>query len=226
MSSSYGVDYFGAISGTREDLEKIPAIMQKIAAANEPGLFELDTLSKWYKEDTKAIAVGAEKALSSNGPYAFAFTAEEDDSSHEVMDDIMKTLDEKLPGLVIFLDAMFDHRDRITLIFPPGQSILKLSYMAWYSSRSDWNDRPFQNCEALTCLRIPRTDVWGTPRKWTIDPHQFKGCINLTDIVLPDTVMKIAKTAFKDCKNLTIHAPVGSYAETYAKEREIPFQVL
>ena len=51
----------------------------------------------------------------------------------------------------------------------------------------------------------------------------FAGCVFMTDICLPDTVTVIATDAFKDCHKLSIHAPVGSYAETYAKENNIPF---
>jgi hypothetical protein len=51
----------------------------------------------------------------------------------------------------------------------------------------------------------------------------FSGCTGLASIALPKRVTEIGIDAFKDCTNLIIHAPAGSYAETYAKENNIPF---
>lgn len=51
----------------------------------------------------------------------------------------------------------------------------------------------------------------------------FAGCVFVTDICLPGSVTEIGAEAFRDCHKLTIHAPAGSYAETYAKEHNIPF---
>ena len=56
-----------------------------------------------------------------------------------------------------------------------------------------------------------------------IESGAFKGCVYLTDAVLPVSIDRIAETAFEDCHKLTIHAPAGSYAEQYAKEHNIPF---
>lgn len=53
-----------------------------------------------------------------------------------------------------------------------------------------------------------------------------------TDIYIPNSVTKIYKDTFRGeysdprdykIRNVTIHAPAGSYAETYAKEHNIPF---
>ena len=78
----------------------------------------------------------------------------------------------------------------------------------------------------------------------TIGPFSFDSCTNLKEFIIPDGVECIDR-AFYDCTNLeqiripgsvksiifpfercpklTIHAPVGSYAEQYAKENNIPF---
>ena len=52
----------------------------------------------------------------------------------------------------------------------------------------------------------------------------FANCAELTEITIPASVTEIGQGAFEGCKNLTIHAPGGSYAETYAKEQKIPFR--
>lgn len=56
-----------------------------------------------------------------------------------------------------------------------------------------------------------------------IGANAFAGCVFMTDICLPTSVTEIAADAFKDCHKLTIHAPADCYAETYAKENNIPF---
>lgn len=56
-----------------------------------------------------------------------------------------------------------------------------------------------------------------------IGVNAFAGCVFMTDICLPASILEIGADAFKDCHKLTIHAPAGSYAETYAKENNIPF---
>lgn len=57
----------------------------------------------------------------------------------------------------------------------------------------------------------------------SIGEWAFSGCTNLTSIVLPEGVTSIHGVAFSGCIKLTIHAPAGSYAETYAKKNNIPF---
>ena len=44
------------------------------------------------------------------------------------------------------------------------------------------------------------------------------------EVAIPAGVTRIEDGAFDDCPNLTIHAPAGSYAETYAKENNIRFE--
>ena len=57
----------------------------------------------------------------------------------------------------------------------------------------------------------------------TIGASAFERHSEITDITIPASVTTIAWFAFDGCTNMTIHAPVGSYAETYAKENNIPF---
>lgn len=45
------------------------------------------------------------------------------------------------------------------------------------------------------------------------------------EISIPDTVKEIGQFAFRGCKKIKLRVHAGSYAETYAKENNIPFVV-
>ena len=51
----------------------------------------------------------------------------------------------------------------------------------------------------------------------------FAGCSGLASIRISESVASIQSTTFYGCSKLTIYAPTGCYAETYAKENNIPF---
>jgi len=59
-----------------------------------------------------------------------------------------------------------------------------------------------------------------------IGKFAFWFCRNLKRITIPESVTSIGEKAFIFCEKLTIHAPEGSYAQTYAKEQKIPFQAI
>ena len=46
---------------------------------------------------------------------------------------------------------------------------------------------------------------------------------DIKDLKLHAEVLSISEAAFVGCVGLTLHAPAGSYAESYAKEHNIPF---
>ncbi|MBQ3163842.1 MAG: leucine-rich repeat domain-containing protein [Lachnospiraceae bacterium] len=52
----------------------------------------------------------------------------------------------------------------------------------------------------------------------------FKYCIALEKVTIPSSVTEIEPNAFKGCKQVTIIAEAGSYAETFANEKGIPVQ--
>jgi hypothetical protein len=54
----------------------------------------------------------------------------------------------------------------------------------------------------------------------------FSNCSKLKKVVIPDNVTDISLLAFKNCSDFTILGNLGSYAETYAKENNIPFLAL
>jgi hypothetical protein len=54
----------------------------------------------------------------------------------------------------------------------------------------------------------------------------FSNCSKLKKVIIPDNVTDISPLAFKNCSDFTILGNLGSYAETYAKENNIPFLAL
>ena len=64
------------------------------------------------------------------------------------------------------------------------------------------------------------------PGVTTIEYGAFEACTSLESVYIPDTVTEISINAFTNSKDkLTIYAPAGSYAQSYAEEWEIPFKV-
>ena len=58
----------------------------------------------------------------------------------------------------------------------------------------------------------------------SIGDYAFYKCANLHDITIPDSVTNIATDAFKDCNLLnTVYGTTGSYAETWAKTKGCKF---
>ena len=77
-------------------------------------------------------------------------------------------------------------------------------------------EHAFLGCEKLKNITIPNSVT-------NIGYFAFYECKSLKNIFIPSSVTNIGDYAFDRCRKLTIHAPAGSYAETYAKENNIPF---
>ena len=73
----------------------------------------------------------------------------------------------------------------------------------------------FANCTSLTSINIPNSVT-------TIVYQAFSYCSALTSINIPNSVTSIDNFVFSGCTDLTIYCEQGSYAETYAKENNIP----
>ena len=54
----------------------------------------------------------------------------------------------------------------------------------------------------------------------------FVDCSSLTSIVIPESVVEIENTAFRDAQSVTVVAPKGSFAEEFAKKRKMKFKPL
>ncbi|MBR6983646.1 MAG: leucine-rich repeat protein [Ruminococcus sp.] len=76
--------------------------------------------------------------------------------------------------------------------------------------------RAFSYCTELTSITIPESVT-------SIGGGAFWNCAGLTSITIPEGVTSIGVLAFDGCSELTISGYTGSYAETYAKNNNIPF---
>ena len=77
----------------------------------------------------------------------------------------------------------------------------------------------FRNCRKLESIVFP--DGMEHIGYWS-----FYACRELKKAIIPASVTEIERGAFEICPLLTIHAPMDSYAEKYAKENGIPFQII
>lgn len=78
-------------------------------------------------------------------------------------------------------------------------------------------ENAFRNCIGLTSITIPESVT-------LIGENAFYGCTGLTSITIPESVTAIGENVFFGCTNLKmIYGLKDSYAETYAKDNNIPF---
>ncbi|MGN0469407.1 MAG: sigma-70 family RNA polymerase sigma factor [Acutalibacteraceae bacterium] len=77
--------------------------------------------------------------------------------------------------------------------------------------------KAFDNHENLTTLVIPDTV--------NIIQPICNNCPKLSEVIIPESVNKIADGTFTNCPNLTLKVKAGSYAEQYAKQNNIPYTI-
>lgn len=83
------------------------------------------------------------------------------------------------------------------------------------NSVTSMGDYVFTACSGLTSINIPNGVT-------SIGKEAFNSCSGLKSINLPNSVTSIGESAFSSCTNLKIYCEQGSYAETFAKENNIP----
>ncbi len=99
----------------------------------------------------------------------------------------------------------FDCTSLENVELPPGIKIIE-SFM-------------FCGCENLKNINLPNNVS-------EISQGAFEGCMKLTNISIPKTVEKILTNAFRGCITLTISCESGSYAHQYARENDIPVDII
>ena len=93
-----------------------------------------------------------------------------------------------------------------------------LSQVTLGSGLTEIPEYAFYECPALQSVSIPY-------RVTTISEYAFANCTNLTEIMIPQSVTNIATTAFSYPQKMTIYGVSGSYAETFANDHNIKFEV-
>ena len=106
-------------------------------------------------------------------------------------------------GVTMICDSAFRECKKLeTIIIPEGVTHLC--------------DFAFAECQSLEHVIISEETA-------RIGMWVFSRCSNLKSIRIPESVTSIGENAFYNCRNLSIHGAAGSFAETYAKENNIPF---
>ena len=95
---------------------------------------------------------------------------------------------------------------------------------AYYKDSNNWKDDALYSGN---CLLEVKSNVRGdfTVREGTrlIADYAFSGCSEITGVLIPDSVVGIGESAFRDNANLKIGADRASYAYEYAKSHSIQF---
>ena len=95
-------------------------------------------------------------------------------------------------------------------------SCYKLTTINLPESLENIGSYAFFGCDKLTSIEIPE----GVP---SIGSQALSYCQNLSRVVIPESVTSISSSAFRGSTLVTIYGIPNSYAETYAKDNDIPF---
>lgn len=71
------------------------------------------------------------------------------------------------------------------------------------------------------CSKVEQITIPSTVKK--ISPYAFYGCTELKRLFVPASVTSMDMDAFKNISNLTIYGNYNSYAQSFAKDNNIPF---
>jgi len=135
--------------------------------------------------------------------------------------------------------VLFDKREGTLVAFPgawPGeayvvpQGTLHIGNLAFAGCRNltsvtlpegllSIETSAFSGCSGLTSVSLPK----GLK---TIKNGVFRGCDGLTSVTLPEELTTIGSKTFTGFPNLTLTVIEGSYGAQYAKENDIPHQVV
>ena len=111
------------------------------------------------------------------------------------------------------VDGCVYSKDKTTLLICPGGK----TTVNFPASVTSIGDRAFVTCTALKELSIPDSVT-------SIGNSVFYYSW-LEKVIIPESVTSIGDLAFNEC-SATIYGKAGSYAETYAKEHNLPFSVI
>lgn len=87
------------------------------------------------------------------------------------------------------------------------------------SQLTEIKDQVFYNCSSLETIEIPSTVE-------SIGSFAFSDCSSLKALTIPKATTSIASNAFRNCPNLTLYVYKDSYAQQYAEENNINFEII
>lgn len=87
------------------------------------------------------------------------------------------------------------------------------------SQLTEIKDQVFYNCSSLETIEIPSTVE-------SIGSFAFSDCSSLTSVTIPKATTSIAANAFRNCPNLTLYVYKDSYAQQYAVENSINYEII
>ena len=112
-----------------------------------------------------------------------------------------------------------------TIAFPPSLTTIGsgafstchvLNHITWPSHITTVNDHMFYNCISLSDIRFPEG-------VHTIAENVLHGCRSLRVLILPDSISLFCKDEYDDGITRTLMAHPGTYVESMANQRGIPF---
>ena len=91
-----------------------------------------------------------------------------------------------------------------------------VSNLTLSSGLTEIHNGTFEYCSSLTKVAIPSGVT-------AIDQNAFAWCTGLSEVTIPASVNNMSDSAFANDDDLTIKGYNGTYAQTYAKNHNIPF---
>ena len=85
------------------------------------------------------------------------------------------------------------------------------------SAVTDVEKGAFFGCEKLEHIEMEKAENIGT--------SAFERCYALSDIYVGDKFKKADTTSFRQCLNAVVHSPTGGYAEQYANQNDMTFEL-
>ena len=91
------------------------------------------------------------------------------------------------------------------------------------SGKCNWLPDSLIEIEEEAFEGLPVQQIVLSDSTTTIGNRAFKGCEQLLLVIIPETVTEIGDDAFDGCGDVCIMAPSGSYAEQYARNKNLSF---
>lgn len=186
MSVGYSMEYSVVIHGSRADVEKIPAVVQKYSkdyTEKHPEAWD----QSYYEDMAEYIASSAQKALDSGeDPLTCQMENSDGDDSHGILEEFLTALDTQLPNLAIaasaiYVDTEYGEGSFGNLLYsPPGSSALDLNNFSGLEGRKDplpdenwipygWRHPEVEPPEAKAEGKLSFLGPWGEPERAVVE---------------------------------------------------------